>query len=120
MACRLIASRGGHPAAGATSRGSESPAARPARLCLSPKFSPLEVILVLFVPFDIHVPGIPVAVLRGRLRPPVGPDPEFGVPEPLRCTVLAQRLPGSAERPGRNRGDRGRLSFQEARRRNSC
>ena len=43
----------------------------------------LQVVLVLFVPLDVHVAGIPVALFGHALGSPHGPDAEFGVAEPV-------------------------------------
>ena len=49
-----------------------------------------QMILILRLALDIHVPRIPVAEHRHALRSPVAPDSEFGVPEPFRCGILSQ------------------------------
>ena len=43
-----------------------------------------DVILVLLVPLDVHIAGVPVAVLGGGLRAPMRPDAELGVAKPCR------------------------------------
>src|SRR5471032_190126 len=54
--------------------------------------------------FVIHVACIPVALARHCLRPPVGPDAEFGVTEPVRCTKTLQRRGIGVERAWLQRG----------------
>ena len=55
---------------------------------------------------DVEFPGIPVAVLGHSLRPPVRPEAELGIAEPLGIAVLLQRLVGRLKAP---RGDRGKF-----------
>ena len=53
---------------------------------------------VLVGSLSVHVPCVPVAEHRYRLWPPVRPDPELGVPEPIWTLILAQGLPRGLER----------------------
>src|ERR1035441_10173277 len=50
----------------------------------------LDVILVLRAVLDVHVAGIPIAVLGGGLRSPMGPHAELVVAEPLGNLVLLE------------------------------
>ncbi len=58
----------------------------------------LEVVLVLLVALEVHVACVPVAEHRHRLRPPVRPDAELRVAEPVGAVVLGERLVGRRER----------------------
>ena len=66
----------------------------------------LEVVLVLLVSLDVHVPGVPVAIFGRGLRAPVGPDAELGVAEPFRRAVGLQRFASPRERAWGDRGHR--------------
>src|SRR5208283_156296 len=67
-----------------------------------------EMILVLRLPFQVHVPGVPVPLLRNALRAPVRPDSELGILIPFRSFVPHEGVPGRSvwACPGesRNRG----------------
>src|ERR1700728_247192 len=52
----------------------------------------IEVILVLPLPFDIQIAGIPVTSLGDTLRSPVRPYPKLGVAIPIRSLVLEQGI----------------------------
>src|ERR1700693_1679776 len=69
----------------------------------------LEVILILRSPLDIHVPREPIAILDAGLRPPVRPDAELCVAEPIGDGVgvklRARRLKWSC-----SNGERGSLA----------
>ena len=52
----------------------------------------LQVILVVLVARLVHAAGVPVAVHRHGLRPPVGPDAELGVAEPLGTLIFFKRF----------------------------
>src|ERR1035438_7606802 len=54
----------------------------------------LEVMIVLPVTLNVHVPGVPIPHLRGGLRTPVRPDAELRVAIPIRTPVLLQGFPG--------------------------
>ena len=47
----------------------------------------------------VHEAGIPVAILGLALRPPVGPDAEFGILEPFGTFPLRHAFPRGAVRP---------------------
>jgi hypothetical protein len=64
-----------------------------------------NVVLVLRAVLYVDVAGVPVAELRGRLRPPVCPHAELGVAEPLGHAVILQRFGGSVERAPGDFGD---------------
>ena len=55
----------------------------------------LDVIVVLLFALQIHIAGIPVAGLDGRLRSPVGPDAKLRISKPLWRLIFRKRLPGS-------------------------
>src|ERR1035437_9798512 len=57
----------------------------------------LDVILVLRAVLHVHVARIPISVLGGGLRSPMGPHAEFVVAEPLGNAVLLERF-GAVER----------------------
>ena len=57
-----------------------------------------EVVLELAVAWPIHVPGIPITLLRYTLHDPVRPDAELGIAKPLRAAILLERFPGGLER----------------------
>ena len=59
----------------------------PGRMAVCP-----QMIQILRRTLHIHVPGIPVAVHGHGLRPPVRPDAEFRVPEPLRTGKPVQGI----------------------------
>ncbi len=59
-----------------------------------------EVVLVLGVALEVHLAGVPVALLGDALRGPVGPDAELCVAEPVWGLVGAQRGPGGLEGAG--------------------
>ena len=68
-----------------------------------------EVIAVTFAAGFIHVARIPIAFHRHRLRPPVRPDAELRVAEPIGAAVGFQRSHVRLIRPvggGRARGER--------------
>ena len=52
-----------------------------------------DVILVVRAALLVHLPGIPVALHRHRLRSPHRPDAQLGVAEPFGTPVLLQRFP---------------------------
>jgi hypothetical protein len=62
----------------------------------------LEVMLVVSakVILGIQVAGIPISTHRHRLRPPVRPDTELGIAEPVRAFILGERVLGGLERAG--------------------
>jgi hypothetical protein len=61
-----------------------------------------EVVLVDGVTLYVHLPRIPVALLRHALSGPVCPDPELGVAEPVGNPVLLdERVPARPKWPGR-------------------
>ena len=47
----------------------------------------------------VEFAGVPVALPRHGLRPPVGPDAELGVAEPVGILVLLEQLVGGLEFP---------------------
>ena len=47
-----------------------------------------DMIVVLAPSLDVHVPRIPIALLRHALRRPVRPDSELGIPEPLGRLII--------------------------------
>jgi hypothetical protein len=49
-----------------------------------------DMVEILGMSLNIHVPRIPVSVHQHALRPPMRPDAEFGVTEPVRTLVLTQ------------------------------
>ena len=49
-----------------------------------------QVVFILRLSLDIHIPGIPVPEHRYALGTPVAPDSEFGIPEPFRRGILPQ------------------------------
>ena len=53
----------------------------------------IEVILVLALPFYVHIACIPVSSLGDTLRSPVRPDSKLGVAIPIRCFVFEQGIP---------------------------
>ena len=53
-----------------------------------------KVVAILVRSLNIHIARIPVTKHWKRLRPPVRPDPEFGVLKPLRAFKLSQGFPG--------------------------
>ena len=59
-----------------------------------------QVVFVIGRALLIHLARIPVALHRHGLRPPVRPDAELGVAEPVRAGVIGQRIPGAGERSG--------------------
>ena len=59
-----------------------------------------HVILVVARAFDVHVAGVPVAAHGNGLRPPVRPDAELRVAEPIGTLVLLQGFPRRLKRPG--------------------
>jgi hypothetical protein len=63
----------------------------------------VEMVLVLPVPLLVHAPGVPVAGHRHRLRPPVRPDPELRVAEPLGAAIRRERLDRWRKRALRDR-----------------
>src|SRR5208283_1189225 len=64
----------------------------------------LNVKFVLVAAFLIHGAGVPVAILRLALRPPMCPNPKLGVPKPVRRLVLLQRIPRRLKWAGRYSG----------------
>ena len=52
----------------------------------------LQVVLVMAAALVVHAAGVPVAVHRHGLRPPVRPDAELGVAEPVGALILLERL----------------------------
>ena len=57
-----------------------------------------QMVVILLLPLQIHVAGIPIAVFGGALRPPMGPDAELRVAEPVRRLIAGdQRVPGRGE-----------------------
>src|ERR1700682_6657103 len=62
----------------------------------------LNVMFVLPFSFYIHAARVPVAVLGGRLWPPVIPDAELRVAIPVRNAVSLERFAGGFEGPGFN------------------
>ena len=62
-----------------------------------------QMVLVLWAALDVHVAGVPVALLRLALGRPMRPDAELGVPEPVgRRVVLREGFPAGLEWPGRH------------------
>ena len=61
-----------------------------------------DVVVVLAGALDVHVAGVPVAVLDAGLRAPVGPDAELGVVEPGGEAIGLQRGWRSGEGAGRD------------------
>ena len=59
----------------------------------------VDVVFVLPAALEVHVAGVPVSVFGLTLRPPVGPDAEFGVAEPFGALpggeALHRGLPGA-------------------------
>jgi len=76
----------------------------------------LEVVLVLGVALEVHLAGVPVALLGDALRGPVGPDAELGVTEPVGRFIGAERGPGGLEGAGGDVAGRGGGLREEARR----
>ena len=61
----------------------------------------LAMMVIHGVALHIHEAAIPVALLRHRLRPPMRPEPQLGVAEPVGMAIMAdQRIPCRANRPG--------------------
>src|ERR1035437_10341752 len=52
-----------------------------------------DVVVVLWLTLPVHLPRIPVALLRNALRRPMGPDPKFCIAEPIWGLVLLERFP---------------------------
>src|SRR5271156_7022502 len=69
----------------------------------------LEVVLVLRAALDIHIPRVPVAIFDAGLRPPMRPDTEFCIAEPLWDLVGVERTARPLER-SRHDWERGRLA----------
>ena len=65
----------------------------------------LHVIFVLPVALDVHVAGVPVAVLGGGLRSPMRPDAELGVAIPGGNLPVLERFARALERAGRDLGN---------------
>lgn len=57
-----------------------------------------DMVFILIRSFAIDVPRVPVAVHRDRLRSPVRPDAQFGIPEPFRAFKCPEGLKGRFER----------------------
>src|SRR5450756_2365024 len=62
----------------------------------------LHMVFVLPLALDVHVAGVPVAVLGSGLRSPVRPDTELGVSVPGRNLPGPQRFTRTLERPRRD------------------
>ena len=62
----------------------------------------LDVEEVLAAALDVHVAGVPVALLGDALGGPVVPDAELGVAEPVGGGAGDERLPGGLEWAGRD------------------
>ena len=60
----------------------------------------LDVVVVLAAALDVHVAGVPVALLGNALGGPVGPDAELGVAEPVGRGACDERLPCGLEWAG--------------------
>src|SRR5262249_17869027 len=57
-----------------------------------------DVIIVLGVALNVHLPGVPIALLGHALRRPMRPDAELRVAEPFGALViLRERFPGRFE-----------------------
>jgi len=81
----------------------------------------LEVVLVLGVALEVHLTGVPVALLGDALRGPVGPDAELGVTEPVGRFVGAEGGPGGFEgAAGDVAGRGGGGGLREEARREGC
>ncbi len=73
----------------------------------------LQVVVVLAIALDVHVAGVPVALLGHALRGPVVPDSELGVAEPVgRLIAGLERIPSWLEWTGGNVDAGGRLGQQ--------
>ena len=68
-----------------------------------PVIGPYLARLAAFLRLDIHVAGIPVALFRLALRPPMRPNAKLGVAEPLGKLVIGERLPRRLELSGGHR-----------------
>src|ERR1039458_4439597 len=55
-----------------------------------------DVILVLRRTLDVHIPRVPVALFWDTLGTPMCPDPELGIPKPIRALIGLQRQIGRA------------------------
>ena len=63
-----------------------------------------EMMFVLGMALEIHLPRIPVALLGHALGRPMRPDAELRVPKPFRAAVIfGKRIPGRLERTGHGR-----------------
>ena len=61
-----------------------------------------DLIHILRMALDIHVPRIPIAILRLALWTPVRPDAELRIPKPVGRLILLERVPRRLELPRRN------------------
>src|SRR6185437_4505283 len=52
-----------------------------------------DLISILPLALNVHIAGVPVAILGHTLRTPMRPDAEFGVPIPFRRIIGQQRIP---------------------------
>ena len=60
-----------------------------------------QMMLVLRIALDVHVPRIPVALLGNTLRRPMRPDAELRVAEPIGTLIVGlERFPSRFERAG--------------------
>src|SRR5882757_8550459 len=58
---------------------------------------------VIRIAFEIHFPGVPIALLGHALGCPMGPDSKFRVSKPVGAAItLLERLPSGFERSGGN------------------
>jgi len=60
----------------------------------------LDMVFIIRGPLLIHLPGIPIPVLRLALRAPMRPDAELGIPKPLGNLVVLEGFPRRFEFSG--------------------
>src|SRR3954451_17697659 len=56
------------------------------------------VVVILLMTLDVHVSGIPITCLNGRLRTPMCPNTELCIVIPVRNLISSERGPGANKR----------------------
>ncbi len=52
-----------------------------------------QVVLILRMALNVHIPGIPIAHFRYALRAPVRPEAQLGIAEPFGDLITVKRIP---------------------------